>query len=274
MNWIFKEVNRLTDDDFLRFLKDDSWDYSREEVENILDEELEKDVEKIDMGLVDACMSYLSDCAEPSGEEETPNVKPIKPKRIHMKTLLVAAMVALLCVSATITAYAAVNDKSLWEVIVSIFPDHASIYYRDKIGIESEAEPPKEESELYSALKSGGISDIFLPGQLYHLPHDDIVWQYTDTFKLVTINYRDSNLTLTMQNFVDAKWVTNPDIQGEFSRREKVTVQGVDIYLFEKTSWLGLLTKTSVSYQVGLTQYFIEGEMTLEEAKELIQKMN
>ncbi len=46
--------------DFKKFLDDKSWDYNKNTIEQMMEKELEKEPEEINMEFVDACMNYLT----------------------------------------------------------------------------------------------------------------------------------------------------------------------------------------------------------------------
>lgn len=256
--------------DFKRFLEDKSWDYSKEEIEQLMEEELLKEPEDINMEFVDACMSYLT-----GGDYKTPEKVKVLPKenkkRVKPKKLFIAAVAAVLSITASITAFAAAGYIDA--PFVNLFTDHAAIDYSEKDSEEETAVTERESTELYNELARGGIADVFLPSQLYDMEHEAPVWQNNDTVKSVVVNYSD-DMYLMIQSFTDEKWVINPDIMGDNMDCETVNVNGVDVYLLEEKGTFSWQTKTTISYEIGLTQYSITCKMTMSEAKDFIKNMN
>lgn len=278
----------MKDENFLKFLKDSSWDLSREEVERLMDEELEKEPDKIDAEFVDACLDYLTEgenlpemsdglfqkimeeCSAPANIEV---VKKTKRKSFKLKPILVAAAAAALLAVGSVTAYAAYSP-SFKDAVVSFFSDHASINYSGKNFGEKSAPVPKEDKKLYKELKDGGINDIVLPDELYDMKYKKLNWQNDDVKKYVEIKYPEKKIVLTILSFKDEKFVPNLDIQGKFTDSQKTVVNGVDVYLFERSGDNSEKVNTTISYQIGLTQYDINGNFNIDQAKNFIKCMN
>lgn len=259
--------------DFKKFLDDQSWDYNKNTIEKMMEKELEKEPEDIDMEFVDACMLYLTT----STEQETPNGKDkvvTKRKRIKFSRILIAAVIVVLCLSIGFTAYAKVNFTSISDTFVQMFSDHATIDYSDKNTTNDEATTVYNESNLYKELQQGGIENIVLPRELYSATYEDIELTNDFTAFYANIDFLDREITMSIETFTDEKWITNPDIMGEFTASKKVEVNGVDVYLFERNGNNSKKVSTSISYQVGLTQYFIYCHYTIEQAEQFITNMN
>lgn len=262
----------MTDYEFKKFLEDNSWDYDKKTIEQMLEKELEKEPEDINMEFVDACILYLTG----STKQETPVKKDkvvANRKRIKLSRILIAAVIVVLCLSVGLTAYAKVNFMSISDIFVQMFSDHATINYSDKNTAEETTSI--QESNLYNELKNGGIENIVLPEELYSAKYKDIEWTNDFTSYYANIDFLDSKITMSIETFTDEKWITNPDIQGKFTASKKVNVNGIDVYLFEQNGNKSKKVSTSISYQVGLTQYFIYYcPYNIEQAEQFITNMN
>lgn len=261
--------------DFKKFLDDQSWDYNKNTIEKMMEKELEKEPEDIDMEFVDACMLYLTT----STEQETPNGKDkvvTKRKRIKFSRILIAAVIVVLCLSIGFTAYAKVNFTSISDTFVQMFSDHATIDYSDKNTTNDETTTVYNESNLYKELQQGGIENIVLPRELYSATYEDIEWtnDFTENSANFIAEIDNEKFGVTIETFSEAKWIQNPDIMGEFTASKKVEVNGVDVYLFERNGSNSKKVVTFISYQVGLTQYFIDCHYTIEQTEQFITNMN
>ena len=263
----------MTDLEFKKFLEDRSWDYSKEAIEQLMEQELEKEPEEINMEFVDACMYYLTGITE----EENPGKKDQvvqKGKRITPRKILGIAVIAAVCLSIGFTAYAKVSSMSITDIFVQVFSDHVTIDYTNKNTADGTASI--QNSNLYSELKKGGIENIVLPKELYSSDYKNIEWanDFTCCFVGFDAEINDIKISTIIETFTDEKWITNPDIQGDFTASKKVETNGVDVYLFERNGDNPKEAITSISYQVGLTQYFLDCYCDIGQAEQFIITMN
>lgn len=54
------EIKAMNDNDFKAFINDESWELNKKTIEAMMEKELEKDVQEINVDFVDACMNYLA----------------------------------------------------------------------------------------------------------------------------------------------------------------------------------------------------------------------
>lgn len=262
---------KMTDFEFKKFLEDNSWDYSKNTIEQLMEKELEKEPEDINMEFVDACMYYLTGITEQENPDKKDQVVQ-KRKRIKFSRILVAAVIVAFALSIGVTAYAKVNAISISDIFVQVFPDHATIDYSNKN--TADGTTSIQDSNLYNELKNGGIENIVLPEELYSTKYKNIEWRNDFTSNYANIDFFDSKITMDIETFTDEKWITNPDIQGDFTASKKVEINGIDVYLFERNGNSSKNVNTSISYQVGLTQYFIDCQYNIEQAEQFIKTMN
>lgn len=266
--------------DFKKFLDDKSWDYNKNTIEQMMEKELEKEPEEINMEFVDACMNYLTGYSNNDAPKEKDKVivnenNIHKNKRIRFSRILIAAAIALIVVSVSVTVYAKANNLKMSDVFVNMFSDHATIDYSEKNTTNDEATTAYNESNLYKELQEGGIENIVLPSQLYSAKYEDIEWN--NDFTEISANFisqiDNEKFGVTIETFTEEKWIQNPDIQGEFTNSKKVTVDGIDVYLFEREG-NSKKVNTTISYQIDLTQYDIACYYSIEQAENFITSMN
>lgn len=264
----------MTNKEFLNIINDASRELNREKVEKMMYAEIDKAPDEMDTEFIEACAEYiLNHKNDPKPVKKITLRKAEKRNIKKLKPLLIAAIAAALLAAGSVTACAAYSP-SFKDDVVSFFSDHAAIYYSKKDTSKKTAAAPREDSKLYQELKEGGIADILLPDTLYDMKHKKLNWQNDDVMTSVCINYTKNETIVTIQNFKDKKWVYDPDIQGKFSADAKVNINGVDVYLFERNGNDESKVNTTISYQVGLTQYSIYYPYPLEKAEEFIKNMN
>lgn len=263
----------MKDQDFYNFLKDDTWDLTREEVENLMDSELMKDPKEIDTDLVDACINYLTE-ADRKAELKPEVVVKTKRRPVRLKRLLIAAAAAVLALCTVITAGAANEKWNITDKIVSFFSDYATVNYSDKGPESKQSAVPHNESKLYKELEEGGIENILLPADLYTMKHKKLNWQNSEYTNCVGIKFPEDKIFVTIQTFKSENEILNHDIQGSFTNSKKITVNGIDVYLFELNGGNTDKVTTTISYQVGLTQYSIQYRHSIDESENFVKTMN
>lgn len=263
--------------DFKKFLDDKSWDYNKKTIEQMMEKELEKEPEDINMEFVDACMNYLTRYSEITAPEKDKVINSkTNHKRIKFSRLLIAAIIIVVSASIGVTAYAKVNNMTVSDVLVGIFSDHATIDYSNKDTTTQDTTIPYNSTKLYKELQEGGIENIALPTKLYYAKYKKLNWanDFTESNVYFTAEIDSKTVSVDIETFTNEKWIQNPDIQGQFTASKKIEINGIDIYLFERDGDNPKKVNTSISYQIGLTQYFIDCHYTIGEAEQFIKNMN
>ena len=213
----------MTNKDLEKFLNDNSWEFNKKTIEQMLEKELQKEPESINLDFVDSCMNYLTGYSgEKAPEQKGKVIKSKHIKRIRFSKILIAAVIVILSVSVGMTAYAKANDLQIADIFVSIFENKAVIKYSDK-----------ELIEQYSNNLNGNM--------LYNDKTFEIAFE--NNTKLKIIDYSKEN------NIQDL------EIEGTFISSKKININKIDIYLFE--CQVANNSETLVSYQIDKTQYLI-----------------
>lgn len=223
----------------INYLNDSKFDYSRENILRLLDDELEKEPEEMDNELISFCLEHLKEDKEDKAEKEPEKAeapksekqKSEKSKIIRLKPLIIAAAVLASLACASVTAYAGVYE-TIHDKFVTFFDGYARIDYEKK-NTDAVPEPqPHEESELYKELKAGGIDNIFLPAELYTMRREKLEWQNNKAVNTAKIVYIDG-VTLLVRYCSTEEWIINPDIMNDNTNSKKINVNGIDVYMFE-----------------------------------------
>ena len=90
----------MNDNDFKAFINDESWELNKKTIEAMMEKELEKDVQEINVDFVDACMNYLAGYSivnTPQGKGKVINKN--KKKRIKFSRIIIAAILVVCSIS-------------------------------------------------------------------------------------------------------------------------------------------------------------------------------
>ncbi len=261
--------NELTD-----FINNKSWDLSKAEIEKMMDDELEKEPSEINTRFVECCLEHLNE--EPIIKAEITETDLTSNRKIIIRRLLIAAAVLVLGLAIGMGVFAEVNNIPILDGFVSLFNDHASIDYSNKNSVPDNSADEVEpiESRLYKELKEIDIENILLPTAFYGMEYEEIEVYESFTLTSANISFINEAIGLTVYRFTDEKWVMNMDVQGDFTAVEQLHINGTDVYIFERNGDDEDEVSTSVSYQVGLTQYSIFCRCNIEQVKQLFESVN
>ena len=165
------EIKAMNDNDFKAFINDESWELNKKTIEAMMEKELEKDVQEINVDFVDACMNYLAGYSivnTPQGKGKVINKN--KKKRIKFSRIIIAAILVVCSISIGMTVYAKANDMRISDIFVDIFDNKAVIKYSDKDLLQKYSNNLNG-NKLYDALEAEGIENIMLPFDLYYTPY-------------------------------------------------------------------------------------------------------
>lgn len=241
-----------------KFINDDSWDYSNEEIEKMMEKELEKEPDEINIEFVDACLNYLTDeNANAASLKQNDDNEKSKAKNINFKKIIIAAAAAIFCISAAVIAYANLDNYKISDTYVNRISNGYTINYSDKFENENQKELtlPENNTSLKSKLTYGGIKNVLLPALFYDWNYENTAYYHDSSKSTVSFSVNDS-IYVTITDFNDAEYIINPEICGEITAAKKTTVDTFDFYLFERQEQENK-TSTIISYQIGLTQYDI-----------------
>ena len=71
----------MTNSEFMKILNDDSLELTVEELENIIEEELQKDESEMDPDLIEYCLYYINKAESNNGKDEKTETDTKKPKK-------------------------------------------------------------------------------------------------------------------------------------------------------------------------------------------------
>lgn len=265
-------MKMINSSDILRFIKDNSVDLPKEELERIIEEELNKHENEMDADLIEYCLDALNEIesnstveikAERTSGSSKDNIitKPFK------KIFAVAAAVAILAVG-SLSVFAAVSDVGILGGLVELYNKYIVVRF-DKSD-DKAYDYELLGTELAEELKENGIYPILLPEALLseeaHVT--DIEYQVTEFITSANISFvygkEKGNL------MIDKHELQEVIGEAEYPNARNVTtleINGVSVYIFEQNQ------KGTITFIDSQTEYTIVSSMTYEQAIEFAKTM-
>lgn len=258
----------LTDKAFLSFINDKSLDDSLEEhLNKIIDEEMEKSEEKMDTELIEYCLDKLSML-----EAETPNAQEKKGNgdsngkhiKFKFKVIAIVAAIAVLLVGA-LSVSAIVLDVNSFDGIVELYDDYIRINF-DKTDDKADTYQLLG-TELAKELADNGFSEVLLPEALFSDEYDISKIEY-ETFEYINsvnimFEYKNELGSIQISEYAIEEIVPDVEFLNVTSNIEEIEIGNISVYCFMQNK------SAAITYRDGLSVYFIQIPMNLEEAIEL-----
>ena len=255
----------MTKKQLLKILNDDFLGLTVEELENIIEEELQKDESEMDPDLIEYCLYYISKAETDGGKEkkadsagndkitEPPAADKLKKSRFNgklKKLLIIAATIALLLVTTGIATVA--TNKKVKNSAISFYENHIQVHFdkqKDESGIPG--------TEIAAELRKHDISDLKLPAMFLSSDciYDNIFEDNIDGLKVTSFSYRANNLSgkVSIRKFYSNESVLPIDFNNttSYSKVEELSVNGLTVFVIEQENFC------SIAYQDNLTQYMM-----------------
>ena len=255
----------MTKKQLLKILNDDSLELTAEELENIIEEELQKDDSEMDPDLIEYCLYYISKAETDGGKEkkaysagndkiaEPPAADKLKKSRFNGKLknlLIIAATIALLLVTTGIATVA--TNKKVKNSAITFYENHIQVHFdkqKDESGIPG--------TEIAAELRKHDISDLKLPAMFLSSDciYNNIFEDNIDGLKVTSFSYRANNLSgkVSIRKFYSNESVLPIDFNNttSYSKVEELSVNGLTVFVIEQENFC------SIAYQDNLTQYMM-----------------
>ena len=255
----------MTKKQLLKILNDDSLELTVEELENIIEEELQKDDSEMDPDLIEYCLYYISKAEADGGKEKKADIAgndkiaeppaADKPKKSRFngklkKLLIIAATIALLLVTTGIATVA--TNKKVKNSAITFYENHIQVHFdkqKDESGIPG--------TEIAAELRKHDISDLKLPAMFLSSDciYDNIFEDNIDGLKVTSFSYRANNLSgkVSIRKFYSNESVLPIDFNNttSYSKVEELSVNGLTVFVIEQGDFC------SIAYQDNLTQYMM-----------------
>ena len=255
----------MTKKQLLKILNDDFLGLTVEELENIIEEELQKDEAEMDPDLIEYCLYYISKAETEGGKEkkadsagndkitEPPAADKLKKSRFNgklKKLPIIAATIALLLVTTGIATVA--TNKKVKNSAISFYENHIQVHFdkqKDESGIPG--------TEIAAELRKHDISDLKLPAMFLSSDciYNNIFEDNIDGLKVTSFSYRANNLSgkVSIRKFYSNESVLPIDFNNttSYSKVEELSVNGLTVFVIEQENFC------SIAYQDNLTQYMM-----------------
>ena len=255
----------MTKKQLLKILNDDSLELTVEELENIIEEELQKDDSEMDPDLIEYCLYYISKAEADGGKEkkadsagndkiaEPPAADKPEKSRFNgklKKLLIIAATIALLLVTTGIATVA--TNKKLKNSAITFYENHIQVHFdkqKDESGIPG--------TEIAAELRKHDISDLKLPAMFLSSDciYGNIAEDNVDDIKDINMTYRGNGISgrLFISKFYSKEIIPPIDFHNttSYSQAEEFTVNGLTVFVIEQGDFC------SIAYQDNLTQYMM-----------------
>lgn len=230
-------------DTLKEILKSKSMSFSAEEIEEMMNEELDKFPEEMDTELVDLCAQVLEKVYFAANEQ---NLKANKPNKNNIKSIkirkviLVAAIVAIFACASTMMIGAKYFNIDASEKIVKFVGDYFDLNLRNG---KTEANKYSDENNALVKYfkKQLDIENIILPSIFlsdeYEIKGTDI----QDGEGILWVGVHITNETTNFSGYIDLMKAKSPQfifglgqghISKEFDRVKQLTINGMDIIVF------------------------------------------
>lgn len=245
----------MTNSEFMNILNDDSLELTAEELENIIDEELQKDESEMDPDLIEYCLYYIDKAEANNSKIEKAESDEAKPEETRLngklkKVLIIVATIALLLVTTGIATVA--TNKKVKNNAITFYENHIQVHF-DK---------QKEESgipgtEIAAELKKHDISDLKLPAMFFSSDciYSNILEDNTENLKAISLSYQTKNLSgqVSISRFYSEEIIPPVDFHNttSYSQAEEFMVNGLKVFVIEQGDFC------SIAYQDNLIQYMM-----------------
>lgn len=255
----------MTKKQLLKILNDDSLELTVEELENIIEEELQKDESEMDPDLIEYCLYYISKAETDGGKEkkadsagndkiaEPPAADKPEKSRFNgklKKLPIIAATIALLLVTTGIATVA--TNKKVKNSAISFYENHIQVHFdkqKDESGIPGTA--------IAAELKKHDISDLKLPAMFLSSDciYENITENNTEDMRIISLSYSTNKLSgrVSIREFKSEEFIPSVDFQNttSYSQAEEFTVKGLTVFVIEQGDFC------SIAYQDNPTQYMM-----------------
>lgn len=255
----------MTKKQLLKILNDDSLELTVEELENIIEEELQKDESEMDPDLIEYCLYYISKAEADGGKEKKADIAGSdktaeppaadKPEKSRFngklkKLLIIAATIALLLVTTGIATVA--TNKKVKNSAITFYENHIQVHFdkqKDESGIPG--------TEIAAELRKHDISDLKLPVMFLSSDciYGNIAEDNVDDIKDINMTYRGNGISgrLFISKFYSKEIIPPIDFHNttSYSQAEEFTVNGLTVFVIEQGDFC------SIAYQDNLTQYMM-----------------
>lgn len=238
--------------------------FTKEEIENIMDEELGKDPEEMDTELIDMCLDILTDESEENTDEalnDSSAKSEKKIKKLNFKKGLLVAAIIIMLISIAVPAGADVFNIDISENLLKIYDEH--------FRLDTEGETQSKNLEAF--LSEHNLNDLVLPQFLFsdceitHFEKNDEGLKFQVSFDYIDKSQRISGkVTLNEVEENEISFGDKTLVNNQYKEGKEIIVNETEVLVFNED------IKSLIVYRVDGIEYNIElNNITFEEAVEI-----
>lgn len=236
----------MENDTLLQALKKDSMSFKLSEIEEMMNEELNKDPNEMDTELVDLCAEILestyferSDNKQTCDNNANESKDLKKSKKIKFgKLFMIAAIIIILC-AITIPVGAKFIHTDASDSIVQFFNNqfHTNL----KNGNTEASKFSSDDIDIIKEIKKNGIDNVVLPSDLLTDSYSKELSQIQEDELFISIGIKFENVesdfsgsvTISKHKTDDTMYAIGQiDLSEEYDTVKQITVNGMDVLVF------------------------------------------
>ena len=242
----------MSNEDLLSILNEKSMSFTLKELDEMLDEELNKSPDEMDVDLVDECTDILL--------RETKRIKReqlAKARRIKIGKILAAAAIMMVIISIALPVGARYINSNVSDKIVMFYDNCFNINLLEG---QTQAEKYSDPNhKLVKALNEKGIDNVILPALMLTDEFDfgGIELMQNDLGDLIRLKFNNSDLYggWIYINIINPKHLEDElKMDNQFDTVKQIEVNGLDVIVFSNDE------NSTITYIDNLTKYDINLE--------------
>lgn len=262
-------------EDLIRILNSEPMKFTYAEIEQMMDEELQKDPSEMDTDFVDLCAETLCNALSKHTEKESETDKTENKKCIKIKLgkMLAVAIIVTLILGVAVPAAAKYIDNDTSDKIVQFYIDHFSINLRNG---ETEADKHSDENvDLVGKLKESGFDNVVLPTVLLEDNYTYTVDVTEDNDYISAVIYFENqydNKTITThitkhKNGFNNLLISETQITEEYDSAKQLSLNGMDILVFGNKEISSIIyVDNNTDYCIVLNNYNFDSAVEIAES--------
>lgn len=269
----------MNNDTLLEELKKNSMTFSVREIQEMMDEELNKSPEEMDTELVDLCADVLNNVYFGTNIEKSTEINDniindkTKSRKIKFSKVLLIAAVFIIIASIAIPVSARYVHNEASDKIVQFFSDHFKIDLRS--GNKNAINHSDENIDLIKQLNQAGFENIILPNDLlkYKYSNNDVAIDEDESYLTAEIDFNiddDINgyIGITKHKTDLTEFAIGQGYIGDqYDSVKQITVNGMDVLVFnnDKKSYIEYVDN-NVEYSIHLEKCSFDSAIKIAES--------
>lgn len=269
----------MNHDTLLEELKRNSMTFTVREIQEMMDQELNKNPEEMDTELIDLCANALNNIYFGTNGEKYTEAKNNKKenrttsKKIKFSKILIIAAAFIIVTSIAIPVSARYIHNEASNKIVQFFNNHFKIDLRN--GNQSAKNHSDENIDLIKKLNQVGFENVVLPADLLknNYSKDDITISEDESYLTSEINFEIDNnvngyisITKHKTNLTEFS-IGQENIGTKYNSVKQITVNGMDVIIFNysESSYIEYVDN-NIEYSVHLNNCSFDSAIKIAES--------